>query len=68
MKYIYTEADPEISIWRGGFKKKIGFQSNWFLENQKIPGRNRKIQNMVKRKMTRTKLEIFLSKHVLIRL
>jgi L,D-peptidoglycan transpeptidase YkuD (ErfK/YbiS/YcfS/YnhG family) len=40
--------------------RKIGFQNNLFSENQKIPRRNskRKLQNMVKRKLTRTKLEI----------
>ena len=42
-------------------KRKSDFEAICFKKNQEIPGRNskRKLQNMVKRKMTRTKLEIF---------
>ena len=42
-------------------KKKSHFKTTCFKKNQKIPRRNskRKFQNMVKRKMTWTKLEIF---------
>ena len=61
---IYTcmnRGDPDI---RGPVfirKKKSDFKPISFKKNQKIPVSNskRKLQNMVKRKMTRTKLEIF---------
>jgi hypothetical protein len=57
---LYPEVDTDISI-RGGVKeKKSDFKTICFKINQNIPTRNskRKLQNMVQRKMTRTKLEI----------
>ena len=40
-------------------RKKKGFQNNLFLRKIQRRHSKRKLQTMVKRKMTRTKLEIF---------
>jgi hypothetical protein len=40
-------------------RKKIGFQNNLFLRKIQRRHSKQKLQTMVKRKMTRTKLEIF---------
>ena len=43
-------------------EKKLDFKANCFKKNQMIPeayNSKRKLQNMVKRKLTRTQLEIF---------
>jgi hypothetical protein len=59
-----SEADADISIRGPGFfRGKINRISKQFVikKNQKIPRSNsmRKLQDIVKRKMPRTKLEIF---------
>jgi hypothetical protein len=67
---LSTEEDPDISIKRGGavfFKeKKSDFKIICFKKHQKIPRRNskRNLENLVQRKMTRTKLQIFWLKNL----
>ena len=62
---LISEANPDIFIRGGGgpfFLEKISdFKAICFKKNQKMPRRNlkRKLQIKVKRKMTRTKLEMF---------
>jgi hypothetical protein len=61
---LISEANPDIFIRGGGpfFLEKISdFKAICFKKNQKMPRRNlkRKLQIKVKRKMTKTKLEMF---------
>ena len=49
-------------------EKKLDFKANCFKKNQMIPeayNSKRKLQNMVKRKLTRTKLEIYFYQSIL---